>query len=44
MQPNLNYESTKEDDEEIKYITNVLKNDFNLYETNEESLKRQKNI
>ena len=41
MQPNLNYESTKEDDEEIKYITNVLKNDFNLYETYEESLKRE---
>ena len=41
MQPNLTLESTPEDKEEVKYIENVLRNDFNLYESNEESNKRE---
>ena len=40
-QPNLTLESTPEDEKEVKYITEVLKKDFNLYETPEESKKRQ---
>ena len=41
MQPNLTLESTPEDKEEVKYIENVLRTDFNLYESNEESNKRE---
>jgi poly(A) polymerase len=33
--------STQQDDKEVKYITNVLKNDFNLFETKEEGKKRE---
>ena len=41
MQPNLTIVGSPKDDIEIEHITNVLKNDFNLYESDEESLKRQ---
>ena len=33
--------STPKDDVEVKYITDVLKNDFNLFETKEEGKKRE---
>ena len=32
---------TKQDNDEVKYITNVLKNDFHLFETKEEGKKRE---
>ena len=41
MQPNLIEESTSKDDIETEYIENILKNDYNLYESNEESKKRE---
>ena len=40
-QPNLTEESSPKDNIEIQYIENVLRNDFNLYETEEESKKRE---
>ena len=40
-EPNLTLESTPKDKIEVKYITEVLKKDFNLYETSEESKKRE---
>ena len=39
--PNLNLKSTEEDDIEVKYIEQTLRKDFNLYETPEESKKRE---
>ena len=41
QQPNLTLESTKKDDIEVEYITEVLKKDFNLFETKEEGKKRE---
>ena len=41
QQPNLTLVSTPEDDIEVKYITEVLKNDYNLFETKEEGKKRE---
>ena len=41
MQPNLIEESTSKDDIETEYIENILKNDYKLYESNEESKKRE---
>ena len=39
QQPNLNLVSTPKDDEEVKYIIEVLKKDFNLFETKEDGKK-----
>ena len=41
QQSNLTLVSTPKDDVEVKYITDVLKNDFNLFETKEEGKKRE---
>ena len=41
MQPNLTLESSPKDNKEVEYIVKVLKNDFNLFETPEESNKRE---
>ena len=41
MQPNLTLESTKKDNKEVKYIEEVLRKDFNLFESPEESKKRE---
>ena len=41
MAPNLDIGSGPKDEEEVKYIEEVLKKDFNLYETSEESHKRE---
>ena len=41
QQPNLNLVSTPKDDEEVKYIIEVLKKDFNLFETKEDGKKRE---
>ena len=38
---NLNLKSTEADDTEVKYIETILRKDFNLYETPEESKKRE---
>ena len=41
LTPNLTLESTPKDAEECKYIEEVLRKDFNLYETSKESMKRE---
>ena len=41
LAPNLTLESTPKDAEECKYIEEVLRKDFNLYETSKESRKRE---
>ena len=41
QQPNLTIVSTPKDEEEVKYIRDVLQKDFNLFETKEESKKRE---
>lgn len=41
-QPNLTLVSTPKDEEEVKFITEILKSkEFNLYETKEEGRKRE---
>ena len=41
LKPNLTLESTQKDKNECEYIEEVLRKDFNLYETSKESMKRE---